>query len=222
MAYFNSDFIQFFKDLAANNNRDWFAENKKHYENTVKKPFEVFITDMISKIKKDDAEVQIEAKDAIFRIYRDIRFSKDKTPYKIQVSAIISPGGRKDMLTPGMYLELGPEHVRIYGGVYRPGKDELYSLRSHIINHNGEFNKLLKEKKFVEMYGEIRGEKNKIIPKEFKEEAQNQPLLFNKQFYYFGEMPPEVVLEEDLINRVYAYYKAAKPMKNFLMKAISI
>jgi len=221
MAYFTADFIQFFKDLAANNNRDWFAENKKHYEHTVKKPFEVFITDMIARIKKDDTKVQIEAKDAIFRIYRDIRFSKDKTPYKMQVSAIISPGGRKDKLTPGMYLEFGPEHVRVYGGVYQPAKDDLYNLRSYIMTHDSEFNKVLKDKKFVEMYGELRGEKNKIIPKEFKAAAIDQPLLFNKQFYYFGQMEPEIVLEEDLINRIYAYHEAAKPMKKFLMKAIT-
>ena len=82
MPHFSPEFLQFFKDLAANNNRDWFTGNKKHYELVVKKPFEVFITDMINKIKKDDPKLQIEAKDAIFRIYRDVRFSKDKTPYK--------------------------------------------------------------------------------------------------------------------------------------------
>ena len=221
MPHFSPEFLQFFKDLAANNNRDWFTQNKKHYELVVKKPFEVFITDMINRVKKDDPKVKIEAKDAIFRIYRDVRFSKDKTPYKIQVSAIISPGGRKDMLTPGMYLEFGPEHIRVYGGVYSPEKNDLFNIRSYIIDHNDEFNKLLKNKKFVDMYGEIRGEKNKILAKEFKEAAQDQPLIFNKQFYYFGQMEPELALEKDLIERIYAFYEAAKPMKKFLMNAIS-
>ena len=220
MPHFDPDFLQFFKDLAANNNREWFTANKKRYDTIVKKPFEIFITDLIDKVKKDDPTVQIEAKDAIFRIYRDIRFSKDKTPYKIQVSAIVSPGGRKDMLTPGMYLELGPEHVRVYGGVYMPEKNDLFNIRSYIVAHNDEFNTLIKDKKFVEMYGEVRGEKNKIIPKEFKDAAVAQPLLYNKQLYYFGQMEPEVVLSKDLINRIYAYYEAAKPMKKFLMKAI--
>ena len=220
MPHFDPDFLQFFKDLAANNNREWFTANKKRYDTIVKKPFEIFITDLIDKVKKDDPTVQIEAKDAIFRIYRDIRFSKDKTPYKIQVSAIVSPGGRKDMLTPGMYLELGPEHVRVYGGVYMPEKNDLFNIRSYIVAHNDEFNTLIKDKKFIEMYGEVRGEKNKIIPKEFKDAAVVQPLLYNKQLYYFGQMEPEVVLSKDLLNRIYAYYEAAKPMKKFLMKAI--
>ncbi|HAW51745.1 MAG TPA: TIGR02453 family protein [Flavobacteriales bacterium] len=220
MPHFDPDFLQFFKDLAANNNREWFTANKKRYDTIVKKPFEIFITDLIDKVKKDDPTVQIEAKDAIFRIYRDIRFSKDKTPYKIQVSAIVSPGGRKDMLTPGMYLELGPEHVRVYGGVYMPEKNDLFNIRSYIVAHNDEFNTLIKDKKFIEMYGEVRGEKNKIIPKEFKDAAVAQPLLYNKQLYYFGQMEPEVVLSKGLINRIYAYYEAAKPMKKFLMKAI--
>ena len=73
----------------------------------------------------------------------------------------------------------------------------------------------------MDKYGEIQGEKNKVIPKEFKEASVRQPLLYNKQFYYFGQMEPEVVLSNDLINRIYAYYEAAKPMKKFLVKAIS-
>jgi uncharacterized protein (DUF2461 family) len=125
------------------------------------------------------------------------------------------------MLTPGMYMELGPEHVRVYGGVYMPEKGHLNNIRTYIMAHNDEFNKLLKDKKFIEMYGEIRGEKNKIIPKEFKEAAVNQPLLFNKQFYYFGQMEPEVALDDNLIDRIYAFYDAAKPLKKFFMKAIS-
>ena len=157
MAYFTPDFLQFFKELAANNNKDWFNENKKRYEREVKKAFELFITDMISRLAKDDKAIQIQAKDAIFRIYRDIRFSKDKTPYKIQASAIITPGGRKDMLTPGLYIELTPEHARAYSGVYMPDKESLYRIRTYISTHGDELRKLLRDKDFVNRFGEIRG-----------------------------------------------------------------
>ena len=97
MAYFTKDFTKFLKDLEKNNNREWFNENKKRYEESVKEPFYNFIDEMIMRINAIDNNVAIQPKDAIFRIYKDVRFSKDKLPYKTQVSAVISPGGRKDM-----------------------------------------------------------------------------------------------------------------------------
>ena len=93
---FEKDFIDFFKELAQNNNKEWFDSNRKRYESSIKKPFKEFISKLISEIQLHDSEVLIEPKDAIFRINRDIRFSKDKTPYKLQTSAIVSAGGRKN------------------------------------------------------------------------------------------------------------------------------
>ena len=182
MAYFSKDFLQFFKELAANNHKEWFDLNRKRYEKEVKKPFSNFVGDLISAVAKDDPLVNIEPKDAIFRINRDVRFSKDKSPYKIQVSAVVGPGGKKDKTSPGIYVELTPEHVRVYGGVYITDKDQLNDIRTHILENLKEFDGIIHEKGFVKYFGEIRGEQNKIIPKEFKDAAETQPLLFNKQF----------------------------------------
>ena len=220
MPYFSKDFIQFFKDLAANNNKEWFDENRKRYEREVKDPFKTFIGDLIHKISKDDPAIAIEPKDAIFRINRDIRFSKDKTPYKTMVSAIITKGGKKDKTSPGLYIELTPEHVRVYGGVYMADKEQLYDIRARIVENMDEFNKAINDKNFKSKYGEIRGEKNKVIPGEFKAAAEKEPLIFNKQFYYFGQMEAEAVLKEDLIETVYDYYTAARGIREFLAKAI--
>lgn len=220
MAYFRKDFIDFFKELAANNNKEWFDANRKRYEREVKEPFSSFIGDVIGEVKKIDTKVDIEPKDAIFRINRDVRFSKDKTPYKIQCSALISRGGRKDMVSPGMYLEFSPEHVRIYGGIYMCEKDQLQNTRHYIINNLSHFKKLINDADFKSKFGEIRGEKNKVIPKEFKEAAEKEPILFNKQFYYFGQMKPEIVLKDDLMDRIMDYYKTSKPLSEFLSKAM--
>lgn len=220
MAYFSKDFTGFFKELAANNNKEWFDKNKKRYEKEVKEPFQRFIDDVIKAVHKADKSVNITSKEAIFRINRDVRFSKDKTPYKVQVSAIVSPGGRKEMVKPGMYLELTPEHVRIYGGVYMPEKDDLYSIRAYIKAHLKDFENLIKDKKFTGKYGKIRGEVNKIIPPEFKEAAVKQPLLYNKQFYFFTELKPNVLLKDDLVDLVMENYFAAKPLSDFLNKAL--
>jgi hypothetical protein len=103
MTCFTTDFNAFFMDLAKNNNKEWFDANRKRYESSVKKPFHAFVGEAIQRIGKLDRTVAIEPKEAIFRINRDIRFSKDKTPYKLSCSAIISPAGRKDHAVPGLY-----------------------------------------------------------------------------------------------------------------------
>jgi len=97
MSYFTKDFIKFLKGLNKNNEREWFHANKKDYVTHVKDPFKAFVQLIIDKMQKVDPTVVITPKDAIFRINRDIRFSKDKTPYKTNVSAAISAGGRKDL-----------------------------------------------------------------------------------------------------------------------------
>lgn len=220
MSYFLPDFLDFFKALAANNHKDWFDENRKRYEKNVKKAFEVFITDLIEQLKKDDASIDITYKDAIFRINRDIRFSKDKSPYKLNRSAIISPKGRKDKTTPGLYVEMGPEHYRIYSGVYQPDKEQLYAIRSYIVENETTFNKLISAKKFVNTFGAIRGEKNKILPKEFKEKAADIPLLFNKQFYWFTTFEPTAIEQDDLMKNTLEVYEATKALMQFFKKAV--
>ncbi|MDZ7845517.1 MAG: DUF2461 domain-containing protein [Owenweeksia sp.] len=111
--YFTKDFLDFFKELAANNDKDWFDDNRQRYAISVKEPFKNFIGDLIENIRSEDPRVQISAKDAIFRINRDIRFSPNKAPYKLDRSAIISPAGRKDHSVPGYYISLGPEFIHM-------------------------------------------------------------------------------------------------------------
>ena len=223
MAYFNQDFLDFFKELAANNHKDWFHENKKRYERSVKDPFNTFIQDIIDRTAKIDKQFEGKAKDAVFRIYKDVRFSKDKTPYKLQCSALIAPGGRKlGMDRPGMYLELGPEHFRFYSGLYMPEKEVLYKVRDYISKNADELNALLASKEFVKTFGELRGEKNKVLPKEFKEAAENQPLIYNKQFYFFASLPPETILQENFADVVMKHFEASEPMRNYLTKARGI
>ncbi len=222
MNYFSPDFLDFFKELAANNHKDWFDVNRKRYEANVKKAFEVFVTDLIEAIQKHDKKIEITYKEAIFRINRDIRFSKNKEPYKLNRSAIISPKGRKDKAFPGLYLEMGPEHFRIYGGVYQPDKEQLYAIRETIVSNPKAFNKLVNDKKFLATFGEIRGEKNKVIPKEFKEEGAETPLVFNKQFYWFTQFEPELIESESLLEKTMEVYMANKKVMDYFAKAMEI
>ena len=222
MSYFTPDFLIFFQDLAANNNRDWFHANKKRYEKSVREPFKVFIQALIDAATQYNADIgQITPKQAIFRIHRDIRFSKDKTPYKIQSTAIVSPYGRKKMDAPsGFYIEITPEQFRIYGGMYMVGKDDLVNVRTAITENPDTFKALYNDADFVKYFGTIQGEKNKRIPKQFKEAVQTQPLIANKQFYYYTELDLDLLFNESVVNTIMHRYQVMDKMSAFFREAI--
>lgn len=220
MKYFEEDFLVFFQELAANNTKEWFDDNRKRYESKVKIPFENFVADFILAVRPSFVQLNISAKQSIFRINKDIRFSNDKSPYKLNKSAAIAPGGRKDWETPGVYLELGPENVKIYGGIYQPTKEQLYNIRTYIAQHRDVFHKVLQQSSFTESFDTLHGEKNKILPADLKEAAALEPLIFNKSFYYFHTMEPTIILADDFLEIMLKHYENGLPMKDFLTKAI--
>jgi uncharacterized protein (TIGR02453 family) len=221
MKYFSEKYLSFFKQLAANNHKDWFDKNRKEYENEVREPFKLFIKDVINSIYAIDSEIQIEPKDAIFRINRDIRFSKDKTPYKLFNSAIISRTGRKDKAYPGMYIELNPEKLGVFGGIFMPDTQQVYKIRKYIVNNVKEFEDLICDKKFVTYYGKVRGKQHTRIQTEFREAAAKQNLLYNKQWYYEASLSPQIIIKDNLLEKILEYYKVSFQFQKFLTKAIA-
>ena len=219
MAHFDRKFTKFLRELSKNNNRDWFNANKPRFISDVKEPFEAFMEYMIDKIGAIDKRVMLPVKDCVFRIYKDTRFSKDKTPYKTHMAGIISPGGRKDMSRPGIYLQMNHEDVRIYSGLYKPEKKQLDAVRDTIAANPKQFKKLISAKKFKDTFGEIHGEKNKRLPKELVEAAEEQPLLYNKQFYYFEKHKPSVMYEDNFPKLIINSFKAARPLNEFWEEA---
>ena len=220
MPHFNQDFIIFFRELNNNNNREWFMENKSRYEKSVKVPFENFVQDMIYRIHEIDENLMVTPKEAIFRIYRDIRFSKDKTPYKTHVSAVIGNGGRKNFDDPGIYIEIGADYLRYYSGLYQLDKNQIEKIRRFISSNLDDFDELLKEKSFKKYFKTIRGETNKRLPKVFLPAYEKQPLIANKQFYYFAELSVDKITSKNLPQNLMKYYHAAEPMNSFFSKAM--
>ncbi|GAB4149941.1 MAG: DUF2461 domain-containing protein [Ignavibacteriales bacterium] len=221
MAYFNKDFLKFFSELEKNNNRDWFAANKDRYLYNVKIPFEFFVDEIIHMIQEKDDSIQITAREACFRIYRDVRFSKDKSPYKLFASAIISNKARKDLYLPGFYFEFSHKGINIYTGAYFLDKKQLFKVRKEIQNHLEEFNQLISDKNFKKLFGEVLGEKNKIIPKEFSETFRVQPLIANKEFYFQAKIDAKNILSKKLAELIMKYYSAASEINNFFIDAIN-
>jgi len=220
MAHFNADFHAFFAGLEAHNDREWYADHKTHYEQHVRNPFKAFITQVIEACAAREPEFDgVEAKHCIFRIHRDTRFSKDKTPYKTHCSANIAAGGKKSG-DPGLYVHADAHAVRIGGGAYWVEKDDLYVLRERIANHPQTFNDLMAESAFVSHYGTVLGERNVRLPKEFQSAAQVCPHILNKQFYYMAELPADTLLRDDLLDIVMAHFEAAAPLRSFLREGL--
>ena len=222
MAHLGPAYSKFFRDLAKNNNRDWFKSNKKRYEEEVKVPFYELVADLITRVQKEDPAVNLEVKNAVFRIYRDTRFSKDKTPYKLHMSAVVSRGGRKDMLDPGIYVHVEANKLMIAGGCYNPDKANLEKIRKSIIKQPKEFEKLHTGKTFRKYFPDgITGDRNKILPKGIKEHAEAIPILFQKQFFYYAEYTgKDAAGRKDIAPFIMKHYKAQVKMMEFLREAL--
>ena len=221
MGYFTERFVDYLEELARNNNRDWFHARKSEYEDHVRRPFNDFVADIIDRVSLIDSVIDILPKDAVFRIARDTRFSKDKTPYKTHMAAVISREGRRDTQYPALYFHFGADVVGIGGGIYQPDKENLLKIRRAIKRDGGALVRALKGKRFKELYGDLLGEKNVRLPKEFASELTRYPFIANKQFYYFAEYDdPRMVLRQDLPELVMRHYKAGQKVNEFLARAV--
>ncbi|TRX58461.1 DUF2461 domain-containing protein [Fulvivirga sp. M361] len=221
MSYFTKDFTAFFKELKQHNTKDWFDENRKRYEQSVKKPLYRFIDEMIGRINAEEPEVTLQAKDAVTRINRDIRFSPDKTPYNTHIGAVISSAGRKDKSVPGIFLRLDTEGVHVFGGAHGIDAKQVAKVRAAIAADPEKFMDLIQDKAFVDRFGTIKGEVSKRIPKELAEVSAKYPVIMQKSFYYVGKIASGKITHDDLPELVMEYWYTAKPVKDFLTEALN-
>ena len=221
MYYFTREYQTFFQQLTRNNSKTWFDSNRKRYEEHVKQPFAAFVEVMINLIRANDPEVAITAKDAIFRINRDTRFSKEKSPYKTHMAAIVSKEGKKSKEWPGFYFQFAADRVTVGGGTYLTEPPALYKIRKTIIRDLPSFQKLVTAKAFTSKYGSLQGERNKIVPPEFKQWVDREPLVANKQFYFMADLDAGVLLEKALPERLMSYCRAGSDINAFLKRSMT-
>ncbi len=220
MHYFSPTFIKFFKELSKNNTIEWFNSNRKIYENEVKKPFAIFVDEMINRIRNYEPNIDIKPADAIMRINKDIRFSKDKTPYNTHIAANISVYGKKDKSYPGFYFKLSYDKIEVFGGAYMVEAPILQTIRTNIAQNLNDFKKSYNSNEFKEKFGELKGEQSKRIPEEFQSVVAKEPLIANKQFYYSTEINAEIITQENLPEVLMGYYLAGKKVNDFLIAAL--
>ena len=219
MAYFNKAYSDFFKGLSENNNKEWFDENRKTYEKEVKDPFKRLVQDIIDQIPALDQDIAMVPKDATFRINRDIRFSKDKTPYNTIMKAGFAKGGRKSSFA-GYYLGIDENHIHVGGGVFGVEKEDLTQIRDHIAANTNQFIKLTTDEKFVDKFEKVMGEQIKRIPPDYQEAYSKTSLIANKQFYYMAKLDPKLIQSEQLLDVVMEHFGMITPLNQFLKEGI--
>ena len=211
--------INFLKDLKINNNRDWFQQNKTIYDQ-LRKDFINFVDILISELRKIDPDVGlVNPKDCIFRIYRDVRFSKDKSPYKTNFGAYVVKEGRKSRYA-GYYLHIEPENSFAGGGIYMPPNPILKLVRTDIYENIDEFKLIINNKYFKKHFNEIYGSKLKKVPQGFPTDFPDADLLKFKDYIVMKAIGEGELLKDDLLEEVIKLFKVMVPFNKFINNAI--
>lgn len=211
--------LQFLTDLSENNNREWYHANKGRYQESREKV--LFLTDvLINEIRKFDREVPpLAPKDCVFRIFRDVRFSKDKRPYKTNFGAFISKGGRKS-INAGYYFHIQPGGSFVGGGLYMPEAVQLRAARDFLAEHGTEFLEITKDPDFMAIYPHMLGDKLKTSPKGFDKEHEFIELLRYKSFVFSRPISDREVLHNDFIEKLVDSFKKLHPVNALLNEAL--
>ena len=210
---------QFLHQLRQNNNREWFQKNKPLYVEA-KDEFELFINNLISEIQHIDSEVDVfDAKECMFRIFRDVRFSKNKEPYKLNFGAFIAKGGRKSPFA-GYYIHFQPGDSFIGGGVYMPQPRFLLSIRTKIYEHPEEYKKIINDTEFKKYFNGLFGDTLKTAPRGFPKDFSDIELLKNKHYAVAHHVPDSFWESEHLLDAICDIAKAQYQFNSFLNKAI--
>ncbi len=211
--------LTFLKRLKKNNDRDWFTANKKQYE-SARSNFEDFVAELIMEIAKFDAPVaDLNPKKSIFRIYRDTRFSKDKTPYKLHFGAHLVAGAEKPHDRAGYYIHIEPGASILAGGAYMPPSPWIKAIRSDIDAHAADLKKIIADKTFQKYFGGITGEKLKSAPRDYAKDHPEIELLKYKSFLAVHKVPDNTVLEDNFVTYCGNIFNALNPFDDFLNRS---
>jgi uncharacterized protein (TIGR02453 family) len=206
--------IDFLKKLAKNNNKEWFTEHKPQFK-TLEADVKLFFQSLKGKMEKHDQIERLK----VFRIYRDVRFSKDKTPYKTQFSASFSRAGAA--LRGGYYCCIKPGESFIATGFWDPSKEDLYRIRKEWELDASELREIMSAKKFKSVWGEMQGDGVKTAPKGFDKQHSNIDLIRKKQFIFVRNFSDNEVLSEKFITEVDKSFQEIRPFFNLMSSILT-
>jgi uncharacterized protein (TIGR02453 family) len=207
--------LQFLKDLIANNNREWFQENRKRYDDA-KADMEKLVSYLIKEVQSFQDLGNLQVKDCIFRINRDVRFSKNKEPYKNNLAAGIGPGGRSSGKVD-YYLHIQPDGQSFLGGgMWAPTPDQLAKYRQEIDYNAQELKNIIEEKEFKDYFPEIHGEVLKTTPKGYAKDHSEIELLRRKELFFVHKFSDREVTSKDFADKVVEGIRLLKPYCDYM------
>ncbi len=212
--------LTFLSGLKNNNNKPWFEAHRSEYEQA-RAEFETFVDQVIRGVGAFEDMKGVSARDCVMRIYRDLRFSKDKSPYKIAMSASVGPGGRKAYRFQ-YYLHLEPhDHSMVAGGLHEPESAQINAFRSAIARDASKFKRVVGAKAFKEYFGDVGGEKLKTAPQGYDRDHPEIELLRLKEVVAVHTFADRAVASPDFVAQVVQGCKTMKPFLDYLSSVMA-
>ncbi len=219
--HFSPQAIQFLRGLARNNRRDWFDARKQVYETELKAPLLALIEEINGDLMDFAPEHIRPASKCMFRIYRDTRFSPDKTPYKKHISAWWARQGLEKKSGGGFYFHLSAKELVIAAGVYMPEREQLLAIRNHLMEHHEEFRKLSKARSLQRLMSDFDGKRLMRPPKGFPKDHPAADLIACRQWGVSTTLPAEISLKPTLRKEIVSRFLAAAPLIEFLNRPLT-
>ncbi|AXC11427.1 hypothetical protein ACPOL_2097 [Acidisarcina polymorpha] len=219
-AYFNEESLKFLRGLKRNNRRDWFDPRKPLFETVLKAPMLKVIEEVTGAMVEFAPDHVRPAQMCMMRIYRDTRFSNDKTPYKKNVAAWWSRHGLEKTSGGGFYLHLSAEELMVAAGVYMPEREQLMAIRGFLLDHHEELRGLLAGKKLRQLFTPDYGELLSRPPKGFPKDHPAMDLLKCRQWALMAKLPVEEALKPGLVKRIVTYFRTAAPLVEWLNRPL--
>lgn len=210
---------QFLRDLKANNNRDWFHARKPDYDNFVREPLLELVLEVSMAIAEHSPGHDIDPRKAVYRIYRDVRFSKNKDPYKTHAAAVFPPTGLERHAGAGFYFHFSADELLVGGGVYAPTPDILRRIRGQIASDPDELRDILAAADYRKLYSGLEGQRLKRTPRGFAPDHPAADLLVYKQFLSGATLSAEVIEQPSIGELLDRYFRALAPLLAYLNRA---
>ncbi|OIQ40620.1 MAG: TIGR02453 family protein [Bacteroidetes bacterium MedPE-SWsnd-G1] len=218
MKAIQSSTLDFLKKLNKNNNRDWFTDNKTAFQEEQIK-FVNFADDLLVEMNKIDNIETVSGKKSVFRIYRDVRFSKDKTPYKTHFSGSFKRA--TEQLRGGYYYHIEPGNSFIGGGFWGPNAKDLLRIRKELANDAIELREIINSESFIKTFGTLDGDRLKTAPRGFDKNHPDLDLLQLKQFIIHKKFSDKEVLSQDFPKKVIETFMAMRPFFDFMSSVLT-
>ena len=220
---FPKDFFSFFRELKAHNERPWFEANKERFRESVQAPMSAFIAAMAPRLAKISKRFTADPRPnggSMFRIYRDVRFAKDKRPYKEHAACHFRHSLGKDVHAPGFYMHFATDELFFGGGLWMPPPDALAKIRDAIATKPAAWKKIVADKRFVQQFGGVKGDALIRPPRGF---APDHPFIEDikrKSFFVMHEGDAKLAASPKLVDAVAESFAAASPLMKFLCAAV--